>query len=151
MWTYSGNPSSSPLDEVRFLIGDVDSTKPLIADEEINYNLAMVSDPQNPQSSKFLSAAYCADAIAARSARSVDKSVGDLSLSYSQQAKAFKDMAQSLRNRATWLGVPIYAGGISRTDKAANYQEPDTVQAGIKIDGMSVVDPSNRTDGTEGA
>ncbi len=39
-WTYSGNPTASALDEVRFLITDTDQTKPYtLSNEEINYAL----------------------------------------------------------------------------------------------------------------
>jgi len=150
-WTYSGNPSASPLDEVRFLIGDTDTDKQLISDEEIAYNLTLVSGVNPPDSGNYLSAAYCADGIAARSARSVDKSIGDLSLSYSQQASAFRDLADKLRLRATLSMVPIYAGGLSEAEKHANYLDPDLVQAGIKIDGMTKPGYSNQqNDETQG-
>ena len=132
-WTYSGNPSGSSLDAVRFLVGDTVSTAPRISDEEILFNISTAS-------SIFLAAAYSADGIAARSASSVDKSVGDLSLSYSQQASAFRDLATALRRRATLSIVTIYVGGISASDKALNDGDGDTVQPGIKIGGMNISD-----------
>ena len=36
-WTYSGDPSSSELDECRFLISDTDEASPILQDEEIRY------------------------------------------------------------------------------------------------------------------
>ena len=36
-WTYSGDPSSSELDECRFLISDTDEASPILQDEEIKY------------------------------------------------------------------------------------------------------------------
>lgn len=36
-WTYSGDPSKSQKDAARFAIGDTDSAKPLLQDEEITY------------------------------------------------------------------------------------------------------------------
>ena len=36
-WSYSGDPSASSLDEVRFLVGDTDSTEQLVQNEEIAY------------------------------------------------------------------------------------------------------------------
>ena len=133
-WSYSGDPTSSSKDTVRFLVGDTVSTAPRISDEEIAFNISMAP------SSIFLAAAYSADGIAARSASSVDKSVGDLSLSYSQQASAFRDLATALRRRATLSIVPIYVGGISASDKALNDGDGDTVQPGIKIGGMNISD-----------
>lgn len=135
-WSYSGNPASSKRDQVRSLIGDTDSTKPLASDEEIDFNLTLSSNI-------FLSAAYCVDAIAARSARSVDKSVDGLSLSYSQQASSFRDLARMLRRRATVTAVTMYAGGISRSDKAANASDSDRFGAAIVIDGMTKLSSEN--------
>ncbi len=145
-WSYSGDPATSPKDEVRFLVGDTDSTKPLISDEEINYNIVLVYGASPPASGNYLPAAYAADGIAAKSARSVDKSVGDLRLSYSQQAKAFRDLATVLRRRATLAGVPIYFGGQSLAEKQAFYADPDQTQAAAKVDGMNYASPANTTD-----
>ena len=36
-WTYTGNPSSSPKDMYRFIIGDTLSDEPILQDEEILY------------------------------------------------------------------------------------------------------------------
>ena len=133
-WSYTGDPTSSSKDTVRFLVGDTVSTAPRISDEEIAFNISLAP------SSIYLAAAYSADGIAARSASSVDKSVGDLKLSYSQQATAFRELANNLRRRATLNTVPVYVGGISVSDKAANDSDGDTVQPGIKIGGMNISD-----------
>ena len=89
-WNYSGDPAASIGDEVRFLIGDTDSTDPLLSDEEIEYLLAGSGSPRQ--------AAYdgCVD-IAGKFARMASsKSVGDLSISYSDRARAFRDHAAAL-------------------------------------------------------
>lgn len=36
-WTYSGDPTASDKDEVRFLVQDTDSSRPLLSDAEIAY------------------------------------------------------------------------------------------------------------------
>ena len=36
-WTYSGNPSSTERDAVRFLVGDTDTNDQLLSNEEIDY------------------------------------------------------------------------------------------------------------------
>ena len=135
--TYSGNPSTSPKDEVRFLCGD---TGPSFAlnDNEINYELAIVYPaPSSPPSSgNFLPASYCAQAIAALYKTLVDKSVGDLKISYSQMAKQFEAISERLRSRAAISMVPTYFGGINLADKIANYLNNSVVQTAIKIDGM---------------
>jgi hypothetical protein len=43
-WNYSGNPSSSPKDATRFLIGDTDSCDQLLQDGEIEYFLGMYNN-----------------------------------------------------------------------------------------------------------
>ena len=37
MWSYSGDPLDSALDQVRFTIGDTDSEYPLLQHEELEF------------------------------------------------------------------------------------------------------------------
>jgi hypothetical protein len=156
--TYSGNPATSPLDEVRFLVGD---TGPVfdLNNAEINYQFYIVygfpfPPGTPPAQGNFLPAAYCADAIAALYRKMVDKTVGDLSISYSQMAKNFNDLAVRLRSRATLAGVPTYFGGLSRQQKNANDRNRDLVTVAVKIDGMDNTLPltqsASGTDSTGG-
>lgn len=78
-WSYAGDPSASPRDEVRYRIGDIDETNPLLSDEEIDYELAQAGDD-------VLAAAIGGvRRLIARWMRAVDKSVEGLSVSYSQR------------------------------------------------------------------
>jgi hypothetical protein len=135
--TYSGNPSTSPKDEVRFLVGD---TGPNFAlnDNEVNYEINLVYPPPGnaPPSGNFLPASNCAQAIAALYKTFVDKSVGDLRISYSQMAKQFEAISVRLRSRAAIAAVPTYFGGINLADKVANDLNNSVVQTAVKIDGM---------------
>ena len=45
-WNYSGDPSLSSRDAVRFLIGDTDPNDPLVTDEEIAYALGRFTEPE---------------------------------------------------------------------------------------------------------
>lgn len=137
MWTYSGDPTASPLDEVRFLTGDTIQTDQLAQDGEIAYAIKLVYGNTPPASGNYLPAAYVADSIHARLSRYADKTVGDLSITYSQRAKNFSDLASKLRQRATLATVPVYAGGMSLTEKRAQDMNLDRVQPATKIDGMS--------------
>lgn len=121
-WTYSGDPSSSDRDEVRFLVGDTDSGSPLVTDEEIAYVLTDTSSP-------LQAAARVAESIAARYSRDADRRVGNLSLQSSQRAKAFLELASRLRRRASMaLGASgWYAGGISKDDKETVEANTDRV------------------------
>jgi hypothetical protein len=143
--TYSGDPTTSPLDEVRFLVGD---TGPIfdLNNAEINYQFRIIyGNPLPPGSpppqGNFLAAAYCADAIATEYKKLVDKTVGDLQISYSQMAKNFGDIAIRLRSRATLSGVKTYAGGLSLAQKRANDLNRDLVSTAVKVDGMDYAQP----------
>jgi hypothetical protein len=74
-WNYSGNPGASSLDEIRFLIGDTDSSSQLLSDEEINYLFAAYGDA-------YAAAIACVVSLIAQASRAVEesKTVGNLSL-----------------------------------------------------------------------
>lgn len=89
-WTYDG-PNGSAVDRVRLLIGDTDETDPLLQDEEIAFFLGEAGD------SIYQAAHDCCYAVGSKFARmATSKSVGDLSLSYSDRARAFMDQAERL-------------------------------------------------------
>lgn len=89
-WSYSGDPASSTKDAVRFLIGDTDTNDQLLSDEEIEYTIAVTGNV-------YESAHDCSYAIAASFSRmATSKSVGDLSLSYSDRAAAFYKVADRM-------------------------------------------------------
>jgi hypothetical protein len=147
--TYSGNPASSPLDEVRFLVGDTNAAAFQLSDGEINYNLALVNGNSPPPPNKnFLAASYCAEAIAGQYAKMVDKAVGDLHISYSQLAKQFQGLSLRLRSRAALANVKVYVGGLSRSEKWANDTDSDLATVATKVDGMNTVGPVSNSDGT---
>ncbi len=155
MWSYSGNPASSPLDEVRFLIGDtVAGVTPTLSNEEIDYNIALVygSVGAAPASGNFLPAAYCADFLQTKFAAFADsKGVGPLHLAFANRAQRFAMVARNLRNRATFAGVAVYAGGQTWSDKNADDQDRDRVQPAVKVDQFDYLGPTNDTnDGSFG-
>jgi len=119
-WSYSGNPSTSANDEVRFLVGDTDTTDQLLQDEEIAWLIT------NCGTTRF-AAVEAANGIAAKYSRMADKAVGDLRLSASQKSKQYFDLAKRLRRRAMVGSVTPYAGGITESDKNINRDNPDTV------------------------
>jgi hypothetical protein len=81
-WTYSGNPGASTLDEIRFLIGDTDSTDQLLSNEEINYLFGVYQDA-------YAAAVASVVALISKASRTVEESkkVGDLSLSVKSGAR----------------------------------------------------------------
>jgi hypothetical protein len=94
VWTYSGDSGASLLDTVRFLIGDVDQNEQLLQDEEINYLLEIYSNV-------YVAAANAARSIAARFARQVDESVGDMQLSLAQRVTHYRQLAEELEKKAS--------------------------------------------------
>ena len=97
-FTYSGDPSTSVRNYVRFLINDTDSTNALFSDEELNY---VISEWSNDA---YEAARECAEILIARFAREADstsKSVGDISVSesYAQKIAHYKELAHSILMR----------------------------------------------------
>lgn len=147
MWTYSGDPTASPKDEVRFLIGDTNPEEQQLQDAEINYLIIETygSLANAPPTGNFLPAAHAADNIAAGYARLADsKGVGDLSISWSNRFQQFKAIAARLHARATNALIPMYAGGEIWSEKRATYSNPDIVTTAAKIDGMNYVATPNK-------
>jgi len=119
-WSYSGDPSQNDKDFVRFTIGDTDVDRPLLLDKEIQHLVTV-------HGSASQASIAGARALAAKFSRQSDETVGSVSKSFSQRAKAFLDLAKSLRSASNRNGVP-YAGGISVGDKLSNIQDDDRVK-----------------------
>lgn len=105
-FTYSGDPSTSTRNYVRFLIHDTDSTDPLFTDEELDH----VIDEEDDNA--YNSAQECAEILIARFSRLADnssKSVGDISVSESFSAKItqYKELAISLKRRNMRKNPPV--------------------------------------------
>jgi hypothetical protein len=145
--TYSGDPLSSPTDEVRFLVGDTNMADPQLSDAEINYCLTLVYGPTPPaiwpSTGNYLPAAYAADGIIAKLKALVDESVGDLHVSYSKSQMQFQQVANRMRSRAAIQGVPFYVGGLSLAAKIAQYKNRDLLGTAVRVDGMDNSDTMN--------
>lgn len=102
-FTYSGDPASSNRDAVRFMVGDTDSTDPLLSDSEIAYLLSVHVEAPS-------AAVGAARAIAGKFSREADKQrgVGDLSLSESlnQKALSYHHLADHLIQLASGITMP---------------------------------------------
>lgn len=103
MFTYSGDPSASDLDAVRFLISDTNSADAELQDEEINYLLTTWANTYD-------AAVAACEVVAGRYAdrTNYSRSVGDLSISesYGQAASEFRALAQRLRAQKVLLNPP---------------------------------------------
>lgn len=120
-FSYSGDPSTSPKDGVRFLVEDTNAQDPQLNDAEIQFLL-------NQYTNIFKAAAYAARSIMSKYARQVDKSVGDLRLSYSQRQKAYQEMFEDLlRQAANRTSLP-WVGGISHAERQTAELDTDLVK-----------------------
>lgn len=127
-WSYSGDPADSDKDQVRFRVGDTDTTDQLVSDEEILW--AISAEP-----STIYASALILENLAARFARQANKWVGDLRLELSDRAKAYERQAKQLRQQAsiTSGGIP-FAGGISISDKDSYRDDTDRVRPSFHRD-----------------
>ncbi|TXH10905.1 MAG: hypothetical protein E6R03_14910 [Hyphomicrobiaceae bacterium] len=116
--------STTPLNRVRFLIGDTDSADPQVQDEEIQAWL-------NAGYSVHNTSVEVCRALSARYARFVDKWVGDLKILASQRYRQFQDRVKSLTSGAA-SGHPI-AGGIYVSDKENVAANVDLVKGSFAI------------------
>lgn len=99
-WSYSGNPSASDLDAVRFEIGDTDIDEQLIQDEEILYALEQ-------EGSVMSAAARCCEILWRSFARQADRVIGPLKIYYSQRTEAFEKLSKHFRAQAIGMRAPI--------------------------------------------
>lgn len=127
-WTYSGDPSASTRDQVRFELGDTDVNDQQLLDAEVDYLIATHVDP-------FMAAAGGCDALARKFSRHAQKTVGKLSVAANQRAAAYRLRAQELRQQAfRTSGLSgIVMGGTSISEKEAFGNNPDTTQPNFSI------------------
>lgn len=126
-FSYSGSPNSSPLDRVRFSLGDTNAKTAQFTDGEI---LALLEDAgEDPLAAALLAC----DALVAKYAGACDESVGSVSMAYSQKAAGYRALADTLRARLAKRAVP-YAGGISYADKRRQQMDRDRVQPQFSVE-----------------
>ncbi len=125
-WTYTQDPATSSRDAVRFLCGDTDPDRRLLSDGEIAWTIS-------EEANVYMAAARAAHAICAQFATLVQKSVGDLRISYNQRQDHYRALATSLETRGKEKLGGIYVSGISRDDKIAEQEDLDRVPPFARI------------------
>jgi hypothetical protein len=129
-WTY--NPmqlATSPLYQVRALIGDVMQGDQQLMDAEISWQLTQFSNVN-------LAAAACCRMMARKFARQVDITQGHLNTNYSARRKAYEELSKDLEQRGMATAITPYAGGISVSDVQGVQANTDRIQPEFTI-GMS--------------
>lgn len=125
-WSYSGNPSSSATDAIRFLIGDTDTTDQLLSNEEIAWLNTEQTGSSTAITALYETAHYACESISAKLARLADTQIGDLNVKLSQKAQGYLTLARQLLVHADRFNNPIaYAGGISISDKEIDEENSD--------------------------
>ena len=128
-YTYSGDPASSTKDAVRFYIGDVDTSRPLLSDEEIAFLLLGT----NPVDTPTQAAIQALRILSTKFAREADVTVGEISKSFSQISKAFAERADALEEQLALQYAIPYFGGTSRSAKQALDADGDGVGPMFRI------------------
>lgn len=121
-WTYSGDPSTSDRDAVRFKVGDRTESDPLLQDEEIDY---LVSQYAGGAHAALRASIDAAKAIAAHFARQSTYRIGQVSETLSRKSQAYERLAGELTVELRQLAiVSSKAVAVKTADKAA--QEADS-------------------------
>lgn len=120
-FTYSGDPSVSDRDAVRFLLGDTDEELPFLTDDEIDFIMTVWENKKHV----YFWAAKCASAVSAKMAKEVSISSDGQSFSLSELQERFKALEIELMAQYEELlasGVSVSAGGFL----VGEYRDPNT-------------------------
>lgn len=121
-FTYTDSPATVPRDAVRLLIGDTDSTDPLLSDAEVDYYLS------ENGSNTYRAASEACQAIVSKLARTPDFSTVSVKITNSERAARFETLAKTLSEKFLAGTVMPFAGGISKASKQAYEDDTDRVE-----------------------
>lgn len=139
--TFAPYNPTTPVGSVRLLIGDTDpqaTADVRLEDEEITRLLELSCGSVTPGVAGLNRvAADAADVLAAKFARKAEGSFGPNRVAPSNRAQELRATAARLRNRAA-EGAGIFAGGVSRADKAARAANPDRPEQPFRAGQMDI-------------
>lgn len=99
-WTYSGDPSTSDLDRLRFVVGDVDEDFQLLTDAEINFALIDSNNDINKAAIK------CFRALMAKFAKEVNYGVGPERIEAEKRYQHYASMLKMFEQKLSQYGPP---------------------------------------------
>jgi hypothetical protein len=146
-WSYSGDPSVSTLDWVRYKIGDTDSNDQLLTDGEVAFQIT--------ECGRFEAAARCCEAIAGKYARDADFGNMSLNVSRSQRVEQYERLATTLRKQGIGRLTPSNPSASidwkrDRDSESDNVVQPmfrrgqdDNPQSVGNLSGTSGIDPED--------
>lgn len=100
-FTYTGDPTSSPVDALRFLVGDTSPENVLMQDAEYAYIIAQFPDSKAKQY-----AATCRAAATHYAACNVKRSLGPQSEDPRDRANYFASLADKYEKMAAFTATP---------------------------------------------
>lgn len=95
-WSYSGDPASSEVDEVRFYLQDTDAGFPLLTNEELSW---LIDEWWPKYDSLIYVASVAAATISRKFAGLVAVSADGVSVSTGDLAQRYRDLAMELREQ----------------------------------------------------
>jgi len=116
-WTYNGDPSRSPADAVRFMVGDTMRDRPLLDDREVEWIVGQASNLN-------LRAALACEALWSRFLAISDYTVGSVSKKFSDVAAKFKERAEDFRKDAHKRALVSFPAHLISTKRALE-ADPD--------------------------
>lgn len=128
MWTYSGTPATSELDEVRFWTQDVEQSFQMLQDEELDWLIATYLPVYG---SPIAVAAIACEVLAAKFARQVNTSADGVSVSLGDLQQRYNDLAQSLRDQYHELGGANLADALDQMFSDVSIYEIEPLVFGI--------------------
>lgn len=113
-WSYSGDPSTSKLDAVRFYLQDTDVEEPIMTDEDILFLLVNEENPQN-------AAIKGLKTLVTKYSMLADRTIGDTSIKYTQKLSDLSELIVLLES-GTSSGEIVIVG--NSEDSQATYSGP---------------------------
>ena len=126
-FTWDDTDLSTALSQVRLTIGDTDTNRPLLTDEEITYRLGLHSN------GILVTSIDCVKDILAKIARDIDRSGEKVSGTRSQKTQHYKDLLKQLMQDNATL-CEAYVGGTSDAEADTLEADDDWRAPGMTID-----------------
>lgn len=115
-FTYSGDPSSSAKDQVRFLIGDTDTDDMILTDAEVEWCIHNRGHSTN----YYLAASDASDLAGHKYSRIINRQTGTLTLTMSSN-NLFHERAKTLRQLAGETRIGPVLASDQLASEIANY------------------------------
>jgi hypothetical protein len=119
-FTWTGDPSASTIEQIRWEIRDIDSTNPKFQDAEITY-------AYDQEHSVLGAAARLCEQLQVRYADAGSRTMGPLKVDMTNLSRLFKEKAADLRRRCL-LNIRPYAGGYSDAKEEVFEDDSDLIQ-----------------------